>query len=270
MKKYGRIVCAVILVVSMLLTSMPVFAAGETTSQSAYAYKMYQTAFKKIQKAQSLLLTGKVKLSMEAYDTTYGESSKYEESVKFESRVLYNEYNKLQMSTVMKYGDLELAQYYKDGYLYVNYDGTKAKAKASEMDSLTMSGVLPDIPRELFDYADVEAVNGGNRIKLMLDNERLNELLNGLYPELGDMLSEELDSSNVKLKILVYITIGNDGNIKTELLALHMNMSSGESTVKLSMSVALNVVSTNKLTKIDYPSDLKSYTLTNSGYSSLV
>lgn len=257
MKKLGKILCAVILATSMLLASVPVFAAGETASQSTDAYKIYLSASQRMQKAKSLVMTGNLKTG-----TTIGEYIYPESVLKFEGRTLYNDKKELQAQMISSDDrGFNAVEYYKDGYLYSNNNGKKTKTKASDEEVFADTCLInPNLPKELFENATVEAVEGGKRIKMVLPAKSLNDLIGGFYDELTAGIQ---DAGNLKFsKVLVYITIGGDGNIKSCRVVFDMTMAYKEvfDETKIRMSISMNIVSINELTKINFPGDLSSYT----------
>lgn len=251
MKKLGKMICVVLAAISMLIASTPVFAE-DASPQSSDAYKLYLAASKKMENTNSLNVKGTVKI-----DLSLGGDTSMSTAAKYTCQMLYKDKNELQMALTASIDDLDtnFAAYYKDGYYYENSDGVKTKAKTSfaeTWDSLPTSDL--GLSEDLFKDATVEAVDGGKRIKLKLSSKYLYELIDA-YDVSGFSDDDDIKLGNMYL----YITIGDNGNIKAYKLVCNMTMKDGDAAYKIKATITMNIVSANKLTKINYPSDLSSY-----------
>lgn len=255
MKKLRSLI-AVLLGVALL--AAPVSAATASTKTVASsasgsatdAYKLYEKTMKKLDAATSLEMTGTMKIAM-----NMGSTSIETQGTTTTRQIMKDD--KLQMEVIVAMDDLGISttSYYKDGYYYTKSGDSKTKTKMSLTDAKSSAREFDlALTKDLMKNATVEEVSGGTRIKCAISAKEANALI-------GEAMDELLDEdAGVKLgKISYSMLIGDNGLPKSMGIVMNITMDMDGVDISAKLTMTYKIKSVNKLTKIDFPTDLKSY-----------
>lgn len=220
-KLFSLLVCLVC--AAMLATTS--FAA-ETPS----AYSIYLKAVSTLDSAKSIELSGTVKTIL-----TLDKNEIVNTTEKSSIKVLNNTIA-LQKTDTDTNGTV--STYYKDGYLYESLTGIKTKTKYSYDIALSYIGLLDtNMSKEYFKKATVEQTDKGTVIKFKVSFEDL--------------------PSSTSYSLLV----GPDNKLKSYTETFNFTSNSDGTVLKTKITTTYKIVSVDKVSKIDFPTDLKSYKL---------
>ena len=243
-----KLVCFVLVI--MLTMSLSLVAAADSNTE---AYELYRIAEAKMEN-KSVEILGVMEMTM-----SIGEDVTVETTTNFTSKALQNSKGEIEMSTA---GTIEalgeqykFEQYFKDGFLYQNVMGEKMKSEMPALDASRGVMLESQIPREFFNDAVVEEVEGGKRIRVSLSGDYMEELVMSAVDaaSLG-----ELD--NVKFgRTTLWITVGDDGAMKEMAMVYRMSTEVEGVTMQIRAATNMHIVSVGQVRSISFPSDLASY-----------
>lgn len=244
MKKLFSAISALLCVV--ILTS--------SFSAATDAYTLYTKSMKKMDSVSSLEMQGTTKVYVEMYGTEFTAVKRT-----INIKMMVDDSNGLQLEahTVDKQDPVDM--YYYKGYMYRNMDGKKEKVKMSMDDALESSADIDrNAVKEQFEDAKVERVDGGYKIKYMVDvddvlasnGDTIEALLGGNMPAGMDVSVSNASST---------LTIADDYTQKAYATTYTITVSAGGDSLKMRYNSSGRTISTNSVKQIKYPADLASY-----------
>ena len=248
-----KLACLVLSVTLLAGLAFPAYAA----EQSSEAYRLYQNAMKKLE-GKSLEMTGALNMSVSGVGDEYGIKAN------FTTKQLQSSKGELEAQMKIKAELIELGavneraaveQHVKDGWVYTNVteeDGESTKYRGRGVTPFTLS--VPDIPKEFFKNATVEDIEGGKKLRLRLSGSDSRRYVKALGHELYDLFQAVTFQA-----VTITMTFGNDGALKTHQTNFKMSVREEDGEFEFKYAVILRIDSIGKLQKIDFPSDLASY-----------
>lgn len=250
-KSMKRMLSLISVVVCVVMLTVTATAAGTD------AYTIYANSQKKMAKVTSMELQSTTKTAMSI-------EGLYEEEVDRSTAV---------MKVVMKGKSMEMEAkitgadksvqyaYYKDGSLYVKQGSKKYKVKMKYEEAMMAAGNLDmGLAKEQLKDATVEKVQGGNKIRYVTD---LDDIKDSSGKSLAEVLEEQTSEIGFRIRgkdIISTMTIGDDGMVQGYASAFTMSARVSDVLVKIKYNASGKVLSYNKVTKINFPNDLNTYT----------
>jgi len=241
-------------IITLVISSVPAFAAEpvQIPGTEVNAYTLYSRAMKKAEDATSIMNSGIIRMRMSFDGETIDTRSTYTQ------KTLVTDEGEIQMSMVQdtEFGDIK--SYFRDGWLFVDTGEAKTRTRTNILD--LQSNDLPEegFPKELFKDAVVEDVEGGKRIKLNLSKDMVTEWV-GEGAAAG-LAATGVSNADLKFSSMIfYMTIGDDGMLKSYQMLYNMSMKIEGIKVLTSTNTTINFDSFNSFDKIDFPRDLSSY-----------
>lgn len=149
--------------------------------------------------------------------------------------------------------------YYKDGYVYQNIYGMKARQKAGSMPADPLDHFMLLLPRESFRNAEVTPTESGYKVVAVIPSEFVTE-----YAK--DSLTERIEEEgykNVRVafsNFRVTYRIDAKGNLQAVSSTYIAAVSSDKGKLSIQYSQACVIHSVNQISSINFPADLSSYT----------
>ena len=223
------------------------------TAAQPSAYELYLAAEKKME-GKSFGMQGVVKVAVTVAGQDIAETE-----ADFTAKIRENSKGELEMSiltTAEVAGEqIRIEQYFKDGYLYMNAAGEKTKTVMPALEAKRGIVHETEIPKEFFDDATVEDVDGGKLIRFSLSGEYMEQLIKdsvdaAMLKELGDISFD---------RATMWIKIGEDGMMKAYQMTYRMSAEVEGTAMSLRTTTAANIVSVGQVYSISFPWDLASY-----------
>ena len=260
MKQHIRGAAAFLLGIVMMGTT--VSAASDS------AYSIYERGMKKMEGVTSM----ESQMDIVSTVTTGDMSMKITGQATMRQVVISKDQVELEMLMTSKFGaeELQTATYYKDGVLYQNTMGQKTKSKMDLSQALAMYYDMDrNLSQELLKNATVKQVADGTSISFKLDSELLDSAMKDALTAATDSMG--MPGMTLKLGDIGYtVVFGSDDMMKSYSMIYDATMSYEGISAKIGYEITSKVVSTNQLSKIDFPADLNSYKDTTSSAAATV
>lgn len=255
MKKLFSIVSAILCTAFLTMT----FSAATED-----AYTLYKRSVKKMDSVSSFELKTTTKLYVGMYGAEF-EATNQTINVK----VMFLSKKNMAFEAHSQNRKIDpMDAYYKDGYLYRDYEGKKQKIKMNAASALAVVANTGwstydeenwDMVKKQMEGATVERVEGGYRIRYKTDIDDLLAAGGMTSKSLIDSLGLPSGTTMRMSNISNTMTIGDDDYQTGYATAYSISLVSGNETTKVRHNGSGKISGINSVKKINYPADLTSY-----------
>lgn len=237
-------------VLCAVLMCVPAFAADDP-------YYFYERAMKNFENVRSV----EMDIDMSGSITAAGESIDFSATGRA-SQITHNKTEAelaMEMTMELLGQTVKMNTYYKDGYMYQNVMGQKLKTPLDMQQMLAQSyGIETDLEEAMFENATVSRVLGGHLIRTKISGDALNTLMAGYmasaYESMG-LAGTEMELGDMAYSILV----DTDFNVRAYGIQYGATVTAEGETVQVDYSMDCTILSTNRISAIQYPADLDTY-----------
>ena len=168
---------------------------------------------------------------------------------------------KMEMALEMDGQNMSIVQYYKEGYLYIDMMGMKAKQPMPYADALTQANSLNfsegGFGEEMYENAKLSKNGEDSVVVLNVDGELMKELSAKMLEQFS---MPGIDSVNVEYgKVSIRTVINKDGLLSEESVVLPMKMTVQEEVIELDMTMTMRYLNVGQPVVIEFP-DFSDYT----------
>ncbi len=229
----------------------------------ADAFELYQTAQSKMKDVKSLEMhvEGTIELSAEGMSIPLSTEMDIKQVLRSQTDA------DIAMTTTANLMGTPVTteSYFTGGYLYTSANGTKVKTAMPLEDVLSSVGnTTPQFDEADFKTLSVESQGNTYTVQYEVSEETLStmidDLLSGVLSQMGDIVGDSLD---MDISITSYsgeIAMDKDCNITSQRIAMRMEMTVMGQSMQVDYDLTSTIWGMNSLEKIDFPSDLDSYT----------
>lgn len=168
----------------------------------------------------------------------------------------------LKMNTALLGQELNMAQYYKDGYYYIDDGmGTKVKTNMSaEMAAAQAqnANLSTGTSRDMMDKFEMTEEDGNYVFHYTIAEDKIQQYLDEALGAMADQLPVGADMNISNMSGVA--TVDKDGNIISDKVQMTMEMSMEGQKIVMDMNMDIEYKNVGQTVSVEYPADLDTYT----------
>ena len=156
---------------------------------------------------------------------------------------------------------VDMAGYFKDGYMYMNSGGEKYKVAMNLEEAMAQASLIDtndmDITASDIKGSKIETVTGGTKLTLVVKGSAMDDILTA---SLGAMEDLGLGEMTMTFGDVIMVTVVDENNIiKSQSIVADVDASYMGASMTMTMDMVMDMTAYGDAVKITFPTDLDKY-----------